>query len=187
MAALTKKGTAGADLASGFPGKLPPSAQEEFSPEELRERVAILRRFRELLLGQRDRFQAYLEVLDKQKDVIERRDTEALISHIELEEKIVADIFSIQKVITPLENMYRAVFPAKPGSSPESAEVPGIKSALESLKNEAVIRSERNKKLLLNQMSELRSEIKALRENPFARRSSIYAESGTASLIDIQG
>ncbi|MDR2102657.1 MAG: flagellar export chaperone FlgN [Treponema sp.] len=159
----------------------------EFSPEELRSRVAILRRFRELLRDQRDRFQAYLEVLDKQKDVIEQGNTEALMAHVELEEKIVADIFSIQRVINPLENMYQTLCSAKLGSSPEAAEVPSLESALEKLKNEAVIRSERNKKLLLKQMTELRSEIKTLRENPFARRPSIYAESGTASLIDIQG
>jgi hypothetical protein len=159
-------------------------AVKELPPEELNRRVAILRRFRELLQDQRDRFRAYLEVLDKQKDVIEQGDTEALISHVELEEKIVADIFSIQKVINPLEDMYRAVYS---GISPEASEVPDLKSTLENLKTEAIVRSERNKELLLKRMTELRSEIKALRENPFARKSSIYSGAGTASLIDIQG
>jgi hypothetical protein len=162
-------------------------ATEELAPEELNRRVAILRRFRELLRDQRDRFRAYLEVLDKQKDVIEQGNTEALITHIELEEKIVADIFSIQKVINPLEDMYRTVYSAKAGLSPETAEVPDLKSTLENLKTEAIVRSERNKELLLQRMTELRSEIKALRENPFARKSSIYSGAGTASLIDIQG
>jgi hypothetical protein len=159
-------------------------AVKELAPEELSRRVAILRRFRELLQDQRDRFRAYLEVLDKQKDVIEQGDTEALITHVELEERIVADIFSIQKVINPLEDMYRAVYS---GISPETAEVPDLKSTLENLKTEAIVRSERNKELLLQRMTELRSEIKALRENPFARKSSIYSGAGTASLIDIQG
>jgi hypothetical protein len=162
-------------------------AVEELAPEELHRRVAILRRFRELLQDQRDRFRLYLEVLDKQKDVIEQGDAEALIAHVEMEEKIVADIFSIQKVINPLEDMYRAAYSAKTGNSPEAAEVPNLKSALEDLKTEAIARSERNKELLLQRMTELRDEIKALRGNPFARKSSVYAEPGTASLIDIQG
>jgi hypothetical protein len=162
-------------------------ATEELAPEELSRRVAILRRFRELLRDQRDRFRAYLEVLDKQKDVIEGGDEEALIAHVEMEEKIVADIFSIQKVINPLEDMYQAAYPAKMGVSPEAGEVPNLKSALENLKTEAIARSERNKELLLKRMTELRAEIKTLRENPFARKSSIYSGAGTASLIDIQG
>jgi hypothetical protein len=154
--------------------------------------VAVLKRFRELLQDQRDRFRAYLEVLDKQKDVIEQGNTDALMAHVELEEKIVADIFSIQKVINPLEDMYQAVYSAQgavaPGNtSPETAGVPSLKSALEDLKTEAIARSERNKELLLKRMTELRSEIKALRGNPFARKTSIYAGAGTASLIDIQG
>ncbi|MDR3166368.1 MAG: flagellar protein FlgN [Treponema sp.] len=161
--------------------------QGELPPEELRQRVAILKRFRELLQDQRDRFRSYLEVLDKQKDVIEQGDTEALMRHVELEEKIVADIFSIQRVINPLEDMYRAVYSAKGEASPETAEVPSLKAALEDLKTEAIARSERNKELLLKRMTELRSEIKTLRGNPFARKTSIYAGAGTASLIDIQG
>ncbi|MFP3042456.1 flagellar biosynthesis protein FlgN, partial [Treponema primitia] len=87
---------------------------EVLSTEEISRRVAILKRFREMLRAQRDRFQEYLNVLDKQQDVIEKGDTEALLSHVELEEHIVSDIFNIQKVINPLEDMYRAVT-AQPG------------------------------------------------------------------------
>lgn len=47
------------------------AASATISPEEFNQRVAILKRFRTLLTEQRDRFRSYLEVLDKQKDVIE--------------------------------------------------------------------------------------------------------------------
>jgi hypothetical protein len=155
------------------------------SPEELARRVAVLKRFRELLLAQRERFRSYLEVLDKQKDVIEQGSTEDLIAHVEMEEKIVADIFSIQKVIDPLEDLYRAAYAENSGPVP--GEIPNLKAALEGLKNEAVVRTGRNKELLSKRMTEIRSEIKGLRANPYAGRSSIYAETSAPSMIDIKG
>jgi hypothetical protein len=163
---------------------------EEIDPQEVKRRVAVLKRFRELLTQQRDRFHQYLEVLDKQKEVIEGGSAEDLIAHVELEEKIVADIFSIQKVIDPLEDMYRAAFLPEtvPGeNSPERREVPNLKAALEDLKTEAVVRSERNKELLSRRMAEIRSEIKSLRGNPYIARPSVYAGEGSASLLDIKG
>ena len=106
------------------------------SAEELAQRVAVLRRFRTLLQQQRDRFRSYLEVLDKQQDIIATGSAEELLSHVELEEKIVADIFSIQKVIDPLETMYQAVFPGARGfqRSEGADDVPDLKAALEDLK-----------------------------------------------------
>ncbi|GHV87212.1 hypothetical protein AGMMS50255_5080 [Spirochaetia bacterium] len=156
------------------------------SPEEFNQRVAILKRFRSLLTEQRDRFRSYLEVLDKQKNVIETGSAEDLLSHVELEEKIVADIFSIQKVIDPLEEMYRAVAVDKPEGGND---VPSLKSALEGLKTEAAARTTRNRELLSRRMTEIRSEITALRNNPYvgSARRSAFSGAGTASLIDIKG
>jgi hypothetical protein len=166
-------------------------------PEELAQRVAILKRFRILLTQQRDRFRAYLDVLDRQKDIIEKGDAGELLAHVELEEKIVADIFSIQKVIDPLEDMYHA---ALSGFAPPRAgmaagrghsddDVPGLKAALAGLKNEAVIRSTRNKELLSKRMAELRAEIKSLRNNPYgaSARGSSFSDGQAASLVDITG
>lgn len=162
--------------------------------EEITQRTAVLRRFRELLRAQRDRFQAYLDALDRQKETIEQGTAEDLIRHVELEEKIVADIFSIQKVIDPMEDMYRMVNRTNAGSNPglknavkDHEEVIGIKAALESLKKEAVVRSERNKNLLSKRMSELRSEIKSLRSNPYSRQRPAYSPAISPSLVDIRG
>jgi len=157
---------------------------------EIAQRVAILKRFKILLSQQRDRFRSYLTILDKQQDTIESGSAEDLLSYVELEEKIVADIFSIQKVIDPLEDMYRAVVSVNSLHSPESDdEVPDLKAALESLKSEAVIRSTKNKELLSRRIVELRSEIKTLRNNPYAAasRRSAFNDGKTASLIDVQG
>jgi hypothetical protein len=172
-----------------------PDPPEALSAGELERRVAILKRFRELLSQQRSRFRQYLDVLDKQKEVIEGGNTDDLISHVELEEKIVTDIFAIQKVIDPLEDMYRAVFSAGPAQASfngpasmpkEVREVPGLKAALEELKAEAVIRSDRNRQLLAKRMEELRIEMKTLRSNPYAIHRSSYSQE-SASLVDIKG
>ena len=129
-------------------------------------------------------------MLDKHQDIIENGNTDDLLSHVDLEEKIVADIFSIQKVIDPLEDMYHAV--VNGGINPNAQsddEVPGLKAALEDLKSEAVVRSSRNRELLSRRMVELRQEIKTLRSNPYAQasRSSVYSNSQTATLVDIRG
>ncbi|MFP3089516.1 flagellar protein FlgN [Treponema sp. TIM-1] len=152
------------------------------SPEEITRRVAVLKRFRELLLEQRNRFRHYLEVLDKQREVIEQGNAGELISHVELEERILGDIFSIQKVIDPLESMYQAACPQG-----DAREVPELRSVVEELKTEAAVRMERNKKLLSARMIQIRSELKSLQGNPFIRRTSIYADSGVPSILDISG
>jgi hypothetical protein len=84
-------------------------AQEEISSAELGRRVAVIKRFKELLKAQRDRFEAYLNALDKQKDVIESGTTDDLFFFFELEEKIVQDIFFFYLVREPLDKMYQSV------------------------------------------------------------------------------
>ena len=162
---------------------------KELSPIEVTQRAAIIRQFKELLKAQRDRFGEYLDVLEKQKDVIEKGSADSLIRHVELEEKIVEDIFSIQKVIKPLEEMYRSVCQGAGAEtsqtvSDENGEAIDLKSALEGLKSEAVSRSKRNRLILSERMTEIRSEIKNLSSSPYARPLSAFKNQG---LVDIQG
>ena len=168
----------------------------EIDSAELAQRVAILKRFKTLLSQQRERFRSYLNLLDKQQNVIESGSAEDLLTYVEIEEKIVADIFSIQKVIDPLEEMYNAVVsdknPVKSRLNIENSntqeEVPSIKASLEVLKSEAVIRSTKNRESLSKRMLELRQEIKSLRNNPYASiGKSAFSNSNKASLVDIHG
>ncbi|MCL2277197.1 MAG: flagellar export chaperone FlgN [Treponema sp.] len=166
----------------------------EINPAELAQRVAVLKRFKILLTQQRDRFKAYLDILDKQQNVIESGSAEDLLSYVEIEEKIVADIFSIQKVIDPLEEMYYSVVsPASQktssarGTESDDSEVPSLKASLDKLQNEAVVRSAKNKELLSKRMLELRSEIKALRNNPYAKGNNIYKNPNAPLIVDIKG
>ena len=177
------------------------ASKKDISPAELNHRVAVIKRFKELLKAQRDRFQAYLNALDKQKDVIERGSTDDLLRHVELEEKIVQDIFSMQKVIDPLEKMYQSIRTETPlgtpgivskKSAPKSEkedagedEVLSLKKALEGLKAEAAVRSEQNRELLVKRMAELRSEIKSLKKNAYTSRH--FDNTPPPSYVDIKG
>jgi hypothetical protein len=152
------------------------------SADEIARRVAILRRFRELLLKQRERFHSYIDILEKQQTVIESGSVDDLLVHVELEEQIVSDILTIQKVIDPLESLYNIGF-----SSPAD-DVPALKTTLESLKKQAIARSARNRELLSTRMASMRTEITSLKNNPFTSTSrSLYEDSGTAWLVDIEG
>ena len=68
------------------------------SQEELEERVAVLHRFKTLLQQQRNKFQEYLTVLEKQQDSITSENPEKLLAHTELEQEIVRNISTLQKV-----------------------------------------------------------------------------------------
>ena len=162
------------------------------SPAELKQRVAVIKRFKELLKAQRDRFRAYLDTLDRQKDVIEQGNADDLLRHVELEEKIVADIFSMQKVIDPLEKMYQSTKLETPQTAASAGETPSdkeelssLKEALDGLKAQAIVSSERNRELLTKRMEELRSEIKGMRSNPYARGLGGYTAAPTQ--VDIKG
>jgi len=167
----------------------------DINSAELAQRVAILKRFKILLTQQRDRFRSYLDLLDKQQSVIESGSADDLLTYVELEEKIVADIFSIQKVIDPLEQMYYSITSKKTmidtadGVSSQPDEVPDIKASLENLKSEAVLRSTQNKELLSKRMMELRSEITALRSNPYviSNKRSSYGSASTPSTFSLEG
>jgi glutamyl-tRNA reductase len=153
----------------------------EISAEELKERVAIVKRFRELLREQRDRFRAYLESLDKQKAAITGGSTEDILSYVELQEKILSDIFSIQKVIDPLEPLYRR---APNNIAPD---VPEIQSALENLKTETSVKVKQNRDILEKRMASLKEELKTLQTNPYTKRRSAFNAPEEASLVDIKG
>jgi len=136
-----------------------------------REQDAILKRHKELLCAQRDCFHVYLEVLGKQKEVIEHGGVENILAYVEAGEKITADIIAIQKVIEPLE---------KTSPSSKNYEIVKIKTTLERLNQTVCLQAEENRALLSKRMTSLATEIKAIQENPMRSRIS------TPSYIDIE-
>jgi hypothetical protein len=130
-----------------------------------------------------------LEALDRQRDAIELGSAGDVAAHVELEEQIVADIFAIQKVINPLEEMYQALSPQRGSFVPEiEGELPDLKSSLELLRAETAARSGRNRELLSRRMTALNDDILALRaQDPYRGSRSIYGGLETASMVDLQG
>ena len=155
------------------------------SQAELTQRVAILKRFKGLLNQQRDRFRNYLALLETQETVIGSSTGEAILAHVELEEQIVADIFSMQRVINPLEDMYRTVIPHDFADD----EIPVLKTSLEDMKIQVQAQSAKNRELLSVRMAGIRTEMNMLKDHPFIRnvQRSMYGNTVTASLVDVQG
>jgi len=155
------------------------------SKDVLEGRAAILRRFRELLVQQRQKFEKYLLVLDHERNDIESGDVDRLAAHVEIEEQIVSEIFTFQKVIDPLEDIYRSAYPA--GSPPpEAASLGELRDSLIGLRTEVLARNAENRALLRQRMEVIRGEIAGLRM-PMAARRSVYAGSGDGGVLDIQG
>ena len=150
----------------------------DLTHQEIEERVKILKKLRDSLLNQRTKFQQYLEVLEHQELDIVENDIEKLQHHSELEKAIVHEIFTFQKVVDPLEEMYRAVYPA------QEPEIPKLKTTLEKMKTQVIERSKQNQDLLRRKMDEIRDEIKGIKK--MRKSKSIYGGSAnTSSMIDI--
>ncbi|MGO8693121.1 MAG: flagellar biosynthesis protein FlgN [Rectinemataceae bacterium] len=154
---------------------------ERGNADGLEQRVAVLRRFRELLSQQRDKFERYLVVLDHEHSDIECGDVDSLVAHVDLESQIVSEIFTFQKVIDPLEDLYRAAYP-----SAAVEDVSRIEAALLGLRTEVSARNAENRLLLKRRMEMLRGEIAGFR-NPLAARKSVFASNGEGGLLNIEG
>ncbi|MDR1955770.1 MAG: flagellar biosynthesis protein FlgN [Treponema sp.] len=140
---------------------------------------ALVNRLQELFTAQETRFCRYLAVLDKQQEAIEAGRGEDILCYVELEEKIGAELLSIQKVVLPLEKLYHTAYAA------EGNGITSLRSALEARKNEVVLKSKRNRELLVNRMAALRSQIQTIQASPL-RRAPVYAIAGIPSVIDIR-
>jgi hypothetical protein len=123
--------------------------------DERDERVALLRRFKATVERQRARFSEYLRVLEAGSD--NESAEERLAFHVELEQQIIAEIETFERVAGPLEALYRE-------KDPEGAErIPKLRSALERTKREVLARVTENQTLLRRQIAEIREQITALR------------------------
>jgi flagellar biosynthesis/type III secretory pathway chaperone len=142
---------------------------------ETQEKVAILKRLRDMLVRQRGRFQAYLDVLEQEASSISRGDAESLLVQVEMEQTIIAEIFALKKVIAPLEVLYKAAYPGTEDS------VPRLKAVLDSMGSEIAAHNSRNRQLLKDRMEDLRTEIRSLRTWP----KTAYASPSDPRLIDI--
>ncbi len=144
---------------------------------ELKERrISILRRLREMLLRQRDKFQAYLDLLEQEGDSIASGDVDKLQAQLELEKNVIVEIRTLKTVIDPLEDLYHAAYPESEDS------IPALKAVLEKMGIRMKERNARNRAALNAKMEELRREISGLRAWPNGK--SQFAEV-TPNLVDV--
>lgn len=145
----------------------------EISQEELNERIALLKKFRSLLLQQRKKFQEYLTVLEKQETSIESENSEKLLAHTELEQQVVSNIMNLQKVIVPMSELYK-----ERGAHLEEESVVAIQKDLDDLQQKVLEQNAKNRELLKAHIVQIRSQISSL-INPYKNNRSIYAEKAT--------
>ncbi len=152
---------------------------------EVRERAALLRRFKALLEEKRAKFRAYLAALEAQEKSIAGGDMLRVEQQADLGDAIVAELYTIQKVIDPVEAMYREI--QRSGSAAGGSEplIPKLQADLHKLQDDIVRQNEKNRELLRTSMGEVHAEITALRK-PMRRKNVYAAESGNASVIDIR-
>ncbi len=154
--------------------------EQTLTQDEINERVLILKRFRELLLEQRKKFQEYLSVLEKQEFSIIEGDSEKLMAHTELEQKIIGNLNNLQKVIKPMEEMYKETHVS-------DSEIPELKADLTSLQEKILVQNEKNRTTLKEHLSVIRTKIQNF-QNPYRNTRSVYAQSAnTASIVSIEG
>lgn len=159
---------------------------EDISQKELDTRVAVLRRFRSLLEQQRAKFKEYLFVLEKQQEGIETENTDSLTKHTELEMQIVSNISTLQRVIKPMEALYVSHGSFLTDGLDEEREIPKLKTDLALLQEQILAQNEKNRILLSERMTTVRSRLDGIR-NPYRNARSIYAsDAQTASIIQIQ-
>lgn len=139
--------------------------------------VAVLERLRGMLVRQRRKFASYLEVLEREGEAIREGDADRLAACVELEGSVIADIYTLKKVIDPLEDLYQAAWPDREPAVTE------LKATLERMSAEVIEKNAANRALLRRRMDEMRQEIASLRRWP--RPPSAFTAPAAPSLVDI--
>lgn len=147
---------------------------------EISKRVAVLKRLRALLEQQRRAFREYLTVLEKQEAGITVENADAVMQHTELEQSILDNIGTIQKVIDPLEYMYLHFC-----NNTQDSDILRLKTDLDNLQKRVVEQNKKNCALLQTHMNGLRTQLVSLKR-PYAHRESVYAgQAEAAALVDV--
>jgi gamma-glutamyl phosphate reductase len=150
----------------------------QLTEKEINERVHILHKLREHLTEQRNRFYRYLDVLEHEEQDILSNNVDKLEYHVELEKDLAREIISFQKVIDPLNSMYKLTVPD------QDVEIPKLQESLEHIQEEVEERSKRNQLLLKERMESVRNEITSIKKNTKSR--SVYDDyRNQPSMIDI--
>ncbi len=155
----------------------------EISKEELNERVALLKKFKNLLEQQKSKFQEYLTVLEKQQDSIASENPEALLAHTELEQQVVKNIANLQKVIVPMNKLYKANNAQDNNEDAQSIEK--IQNDLNDLQNRVLKQNKINRDLLRVHIDNIKIQIKNFK-NPYKNTRNVYSQNPVAQLVEVE-
>jgi hypothetical protein len=160
------------------------TVQIDVAAIDFAERISVLARFRQLLEDQRKKLQDYLYLLEKQEKTILSDNTDAAINYCALEQDILENISTLQRVILPIEGMYREIYGTQMVHK-DDFEIPKLQANLEKLRRQVQSQNESNRELLRSRLSQVRSQIDTF--NLFRLSRSIYADdTESASLLEIE-
>ncbi len=145
--------------------------------EPSKESIAVLRRLREMLGRQREKFGRYLVLVEQEQISIETKDAQRLLAQVEMERGLIDEIYALQRVIGPLEDLYASAYPRGEQT------VPALRAVLEAMATEIRDRNQRNCTLLARRVEELRQEIAALHGWPRTRSPFVQT---TPGFIDVR-
>lgn len=156
-------------------------AELTLSQEELDERIAILKRYRALLEQQRNKFQEYLNVLEKQSDALSDRKAENAATHAQIEDQLVSQLAHLQKVISPMEKLYEEKHVSSMAFDQDP--IPDLKNELNRLRERVLMQNLQNREMIQERLIETKPAVNNFR-NPYAKARSIYAhQDQSAQLI----
>ncbi|MCQ2591608.1 MAG: flagellar biosynthesis protein FlgN [Treponema sp.] len=156
----------------------------QLSQEEIDERVSILKRFKCLLEQQRGQFQEYLNVLEKQQDSISAENPETLLAHTELEQQVVKSLSNLQKVIIPMNKMYKS-FASEAEKTEDAISIENIQKEVSDLQSKVLLQNEINRDLLREHIGNIKVQLENFK-NPYRNLGSVYApKQRVATLVEI--
>ncbi len=126
-------------------------------------KARVLARLRDMLVRKQEVFRLYLRLLEREGESIAQGDVERLRIHLGLESEVMAEMRGLARVIAPLEDLYKAAYPAREET------IPPLQVTLERMGALMRERSEANRARLEEKMRELRREIEGVRARPRER------------------
>ncbi len=137
----------------------------------------LAKKIRENLLAQKKRLTDYLELLDSEQKHIVNKDADKLLNHIKLEKDIIEELNNFKKILSPLEEMYKAS-PYKKDISLDN-----LRAGINKITGEVTQKAATNQNLLNKVIEDMRLDIKTKPKLNYPRNSYYNAESHS---IDIQ-
>ena len=135
----------------------------ELTDREVNERIAILKRFKTLLEQQRNKFREYLKILENQQNSIAQEDPESLFTHTVLEQQVVQNIVTLQKVIDPMNSLYRQFNSI--AEDKDDHVLSDLKNDLTNLQEKVLVQNKKNRDLLRTHLSQIRRQLESFK-NP---------------------